>query len=112
MCYANNTTDELRISMKEFMASISLPGAISEEYIELLPKQREYLGKLVSQKKITSYGLSTDRAKLWITFSAESEHEVWQLLVGFSLYKYMEIEIDEMLFYENTKLFFPQLCYN
>jgi muconolactone delta-isomerase len=112
MCYPNNTTDELRISMKEFMASISLPGVISEEYIELLPAQKEYISKLVNQKKITSYGLSTERTKLWITFAAESEHEVWLLLAGFSLYKYMEVVIDEMLLHENTKLFFPKLCYN
>ena len=98
--------------MKEFMASISLHGIISEDFIELIPAQKEYISKLVNQKKITSYGLSTDRMKLWITFSAESEAEVWKLLLGFSLYKYMEIEIDEMLFHENTKLFFPQLSLN
>ncbi|MCK9424484.1 MAG: hypothetical protein M0Q21_00440 [Ignavibacteriaceae bacterium] len=98
--------------MKEFMASISLPGLISEEYIELIPAQKEYISKLVNQKKITSYGLSSDRTKLWITFSAESEAEVWRLIAGFSLYKYMEVEIDELLFHENTKLFFPQLSLN
>lgn len=98
--------------MKEFMVSISFPGVISEEYIEQIPSQKEYISKLVNQKKITSYGLSTDRTKLWLTFYAESEPEVWRLLVGFSLYKYMEIEIDEMLFHENTKLFFPQLSLN
>jgi len=98
--------------MKEFMASISFPGEISEEYIKLIPAQKEYMNKLVTQKKITSYALSTDRKKFWITFSAESEQKVWQLLVGFSLYKYMEIDIDELLFHENTKLFFPQLFFN
>jgi len=98
--------------MREFMASITFPGVISEEYSELIPAQKNYISKLVSQKKISSYGLSTDRTKFWITFLAESEHEVWQLLVGFSLYKYMEIEIDELLFHQNTKLFFPQLSFN
>lgn len=88
--------------MKEFMASITFPGVITDEYIELIPEQKDYIGRLVSQKKITSYGLSMDRTKFWITFSAESEQEVWQLLVGFSLYKYMEVEIDELLFHQNT----------
>ena len=98
--------------MKEFMASITFPGGITEDYIDLIPAQKDYISRLVSHKKITSYGLSTDRSKFWITFSAESEQEVWQLLVGFSLYKYMEVEIDELLFHQNTKLFFPQLSFN
>ena len=98
--------------MKEFMASITFSGVIAEEYIELIPAQKDYISRLVSQKKITSYGLSTDRTKFWVTFSAESEQEVWRLLVGFSLYKFMEVEIDELLFHQNTKLFFPQLSFN
>jgi|GEM_PF-200265 len=95
--------------MKEYMVSITLTGVTTDEFNELLPAQKEYISKLVSQKKISSYGLSVDRTKAWFTFLGDSEQEIWQLLAGFALNKYMEIEMDEMLFHENTKLFFPQL---
>ncbi|PIX93806.1 MAG: hypothetical protein COZ25_08765 [Ignavibacteria bacterium CG_4_10_14_3_um_filter_37_18] len=100
------------MDMKEFMATISLPEVISEEYIERIPAQKEYIGKLVSQKKITSYALSSDKTKLWRTFSVNSKEEIRELLLEFPLYLCMEIEIDGLLFHENTKLLFPQLFFN
>lgn len=94
------------------MVSVRLSGLLTEEFFSLIPDQKEYMNKLINQRKISSYGLTVDHTKVWIVFTADSEAEVWQLLTGFTLYKYMEVEIDEMLIYENTNLVFPQLFFN
>ena len=88
--------------MYQFMVEITLPSELTEEFLELIPKQRVLVNQLFNQGKLTSYSLALDRSKLWATIVAESEEEVVYILSLLPMRKYMEATIHQLAFHQNT----------
>jgi muconolactone delta-isomerase len=88
--------------MQQFMVDITLPSELTEEFLALIPKQRSLINQLFTQGKLTSYSLAIDRSKLWATFAAESEEDVVYILSLLPLRKFMQIEIRQLAFHQNT----------
>jgi muconolactone delta-isomerase len=84
------------------MVDISLPSALTEEFFSLIPKQRALVNQLFNQGKLTSYSLALDRSTLWATIVAESEEDVVYILSLLPLRKFMEVEIHQLAFHQNT----------
>lgn len=84
------------------MVEIALPSELTEEFLTLIPKQRALVNQLFNQGKLTSYSLALDRSKLWATVLAESVEEVVHTLSMLPLRKYMEVEIHQLAFHQNT----------
>lgn len=84
------------------MVDITLPAELTEEFLLLIPKQRELVNKLFTDGKLTSYSLALDRSKLWATIVAESEEEVVYFLSLLPLRKFMHVEIQQLAFHQNT----------
>ena len=88
--------------MQQFMVDITLPSEITEEFLALIPKQRALVNQLFTQGKLTGYSLTLDRSKLWATFVAESEEDVVYILSLLPLRKFMQINIHQLAFHQDT----------
>lgn len=88
--------------LKQFMAEVKLPKTLTEDFVKLIPEQRELVNKLMIDGKLLSYSLSADRGKLWALFLAESKMEVEEILNDFPIEKYMTYVVSELMFSENS----------
>ena len=88
--------------MHHFMVDITLPSELTDEFLSLVPKQRELVNQLFNQGKLTSYSLALDRSKLWATLVGESDEEIVDILSLLPLRKYMQVEIHQLAFHQNT----------
>lgn len=85
--------------VKLFMVEFQLPRALTEDFIRLIPRQREFVTFLLAEGKLKSYSLSMDRSRLWAVFSAPNEFEVLELIARFPLADYMKPNIMELAFH-------------
>jgi hypothetical protein len=99
-------------SLGDFMANIALPSDPPEEFISLIPAQRTYINQMIRKGVITSYSLSLDRTRLWVTLRAHSEEEVVGVVSKFPLIRWMEIEIQPLMFRETAVTSMPPVSLN
>lgn len=102
--------------MKSYMVTINL-GDFTEEFMSLIPLQRQQVSILMQSGRLASYAVSMDRSTLWMTMNAENEQEVESLITAMPLHKYMHIEdIQDLLFHERavpqTRVSFPSFSLN
>jgi muconolactone delta-isomerase len=93
--------------MKQFMADITLPEIITQDFVSLIPLQRLQVGILMKSGRLTNYALSLDRSKLWAVFIGNSEEEVKNIINIFPLRKYMDVRLYELAFHEQPQFHFP-----
>lgn len=98
--------------MNKYMATILLPEDFSEEFISLIPQQRFAVNRLVDKNIILNYSLAADRSKLWIAFNAKDEDHVRRIIKRFPLFKFMKVNIEELMFVESKITAFPELVWN
>ena len=88
--------------MKCFMITVALPGTFTPEFSSLIPPQRAYINKLMGRGIVSTYTLSADRTKLWIIMFGEDMEEIEECLSKFPMQRYMNAEIDEVMFHNNA----------
>ncbi len=98
--------------MNYFMVDIELPSYISEDFVSLIPFQRQTIDNLMSEGVVVAYSLALDRSRLWVTIAAETEEEVEKIIAGFPLYKYMTPNILELIFHNSISNNFPVISLN
>ncbi len=98
--------------MTHFIADIDLVSPYSEDFITLIPFQREKIDAMMGEGIIVSYSLSLDRSKLWVTFIAESEEEVYDYIGSFPLIEFMEPTVHELAFHNSISNNFPVISLN
>jgi muconolactone delta-isomerase len=98
--------------MTEYLIEINLPGVFTPEFIELVPKQRELVNKMMMSGIITSYALSLESRKLWVTLMADSHNKVNEIMHEFPIFSYIDYQINELTFHNNVKLGLPQISLN
>ncbi len=98
--------------MNHFIADIDLISPYSEDFISLIPFQRQKIDAMMAEGVIVSYSLSLDRSKLWVTFIADSEEEVYELIATFPLVEYMGPTVYELAFHNSISNNFPVISLN
>ena len=98
--------------MNHFIADINLNGPYSEDFISLIPFQRQKIDELMADGVIVSYSLSLNRSKLWVTFIAESEKEVYEHIATFPLAGFMDPTVYELAFHNSISNNFPVISLN
>ncbi len=98
--------------MKQYLIDCDLPTNLTAEFISLIPKHREQVDGQFATGKITSYTLSQDHSKLWLTCKAVSEAEVMDLLSSFALTRFMRCTVHELMLYEKANENLPQVALN
>lgn len=90
---------------KTFMVEFELPEELTEDFMLLIPEQREVVDRLMTQGKIRSYALSMDRSVLWVIIEAASEFEVMEIIASFPLADYMQPYVSELMFHNSTEVY-------
>jgi hypothetical protein len=98
--------------MNHFIADIDLVNPFSEAFVTLIPFQREKIDSMMGDGVVVAYSLSLDRSKLWVTFIAESEEEVYDLIGSFPLIEFMEPTVYELAFHNSISNNFPVISLN
>jgi hypothetical protein len=87
--------------MNEYMIIVRFNASFSEEFIALIPNQREQIDRLMEKRIITSYSLSADRGILWVTLLATSLEAVEKTLRMMPLFKFMHYDVVELMFHHS-----------
>lgn len=95
-----------------FMVDFTLPHALSDEFMSLIPYQSTMVKSLFSEGKLVNYALSLENAKLWAIFSANSELEVMDLIADLPLTKFMKVEISMLTFFNSEHETMPSFSMN
>jgi len=98
--------------MNEYLIEIKLPEVFTENFISLIPHQRDMVNKMMLNGIITSYALSLDSRKLWVTMMAKSKKSVSEKIREFPIFVYINFKINELTFHNNVKLGLPQISLN
>lgn len=96
--------------MKKFQAIIHFE--ISDEFMSLIPPHRTYINYLINKNIIESYAVSMESQTVWITFNAETKHEVEKYLVKSPIYKFWTCTIEELFLYDGQTFRLPSLQLN
>jgi len=96
----------------EYMVEIDLPVPFNQEFISLIPKQRELINNLMKDKIITSYAVSIEDGKLWTTMLAESEDDIVDILITFPIIDQIEYKISKLAFHNIISTIIPQFSLN
>ena len=86
-------------NLRPWMVEFDLPE-ITMEFAALIPSQRLAVGILMSAGTITTYTLSGDRSRLWVTLMASSEEEARSILRKFPILPFTRWRISEVMFSE------------
>jgi hypothetical protein len=98
--------------MNNYMVDVHLPAVLTEEFISLIPRQRAHVDELMAEGVITSYALTENRSRLWITVSAGSREQVMKVVKGFPMIKFFTLEIHELMFQRLAGFVLPQMSLN
>lgn len=96
----------------EYMVEIDLPVPFNQQFISLIPKQRELINNLMTDKIITSYAVSIEDGKLWTTMLAESEDDIVDILITFPIIDQIEYKISKLAFHNIISTIIPQFSLN
>ena len=98
--------------MDQYLIDIDFPDEADDEFISLIPSQRAMINSHMHNGVVTSYSLSVDRSKLWVTIVADSEREVGEILATFPLISYMVYSIHKLAFHNTAQYSMPPLSLN
>ena len=96
----------------QFMVDFTLPGVLTEEFMELIPYQRVVVNKYFEEGKLLNYSLSLEKSKLWAVFNANSELNVMDLIADLPLTSFMTVEISMLTFYNSMDPAMPNFSMN
>jgi hypothetical protein len=98
--------------MTTFMVSITMPDFKDGEFLSLIPKERRHIESLMEKGVISTYTLSADRTRLWVTVNAESPEGAREIADAFPLRKFMAVEIIELTFHHSASITMPTMSLN
>lgn len=98
--------------MQQYMVTIKLPSELSQDFIRLIPQQRDQVNRLMDKGKLIQYTLAEDRSMLWMVVVAEDEEAVGDLLSTFPLAPYFNATIHPLMFHNSISSDLPKLIMN
>lgn len=96
--------------MKKFQVIISFD--ITEEFMQLVPPHRTYIGYLINKGIVECYLVSMESQTVWITFSAETKADVETYLSKSPLYPFWSYSIEELFIYDGQLYRLPSVQLN
>lgn len=85
------------------MIEFELPEEFTEEFMALIPEQRQMINRMMSEGTLKSYSLAMDRSVLWVVVEAASEFEVMEIIARMPLCDYMQPFISELMFHNRSE---------
>ena len=99
--------------MPTFVVSVLLPASFDDDFIALIPRHRDFINRLLNEKFIETYPISSDRSRGWVTINGDDEAAVRAVVEQFPLYHFMHgVEIDELFIFDTVASRFPHISLN
>ena len=99
--------------MPTFVVSVLLPESFDDDFIALIPRHREFINRLLNEKIVETYAISSDRSRGWVTINGDDEAAVRAVVEQFPLYQYLHgVEIDELFIFDTLASRFPHISLN
>lgn len=98
--------------LNQYMAAISLPQEIDQEFMNLIPAQRARINLLMQEGTIRAYSLALDRSLLWVVVIGASVWEIEGILNSFPIMPYCEVSIHELMFHDMVTHELPRISLN
>jgi ribulose kinase len=98
--------------MNQFMVEVSLPEALTQEFILLIPGQRQYIDDMFNRGVISNYTLAMDRSKLWVTMVVQTVKDVRQIMDDFPIADYIEYTVHQLAFSNSASAIIPEISLN
>jgi hypothetical protein len=97
--------------LKQYMVEFDVPSPLTEDFLDMIPAQREALDTLFSSGKLLSYTVASDRTRVWAVMIAETESELLTYIDDLPMTLYMDYDYYELMFY-NTVHLMPAMSLN
>ena len=99
--------------MPTFVVSVLLPESFDDDFIALIPRHRDFINRLLNEKIIETYAISSDRSRDWVTINGDDKAAVRAVVEQFPLYHFMHgVEIDELFIFDTLASRFPHISLN
>ena len=99
--------------MPTFVVSMQLPESFNDDFMALIPRHRAFISRLLDEKVIETYAISSDRSRGWVTLHGDDEAAVRDMVERFPLYAYLHgVEIDELFIFDTVASPFPHINLN
>lgn len=99
--------------MPRFVVSLRFPDVYDEEFIALIPSHRAFINRLLNEKIVEVYAISSDRSRGWVTMNGDDAAAVQAVVKQFPLYHYLHgVEIDELFIFDSAASRFPHIILN
>lgn len=90
-----------------------LPESFDDNFIALIPRHREFINRLLNEKIVETYAISSDRSRGWVTINGDDAAAVRAVVEQFPLYHYLHgVEIDELFIFDSAASRFPPISLN
>jgi hypothetical protein len=97
----------------QYMVDFKLPDILTEEFIALIPRQRNVVNRYFQYGKMVNYALSLEHSKLWAIFRANTEYEVLQMIADLPLTPLMDdVQVSSLTFYNSPVQSVPDFSFN
>ena len=91
---------------------VTIRFEMDDRFMGYVPAHREYINTLLDGGTLDYYSVSMETQRCWMIINAHSKTEVEQYLEKTPLYKYWNIEIDELYVYDSQTYRLPALQLN
>lgn len=98
--------------MMQYMIEAEMPEVFTDDILDIIPDEINRLNHLLSESVVSSYVLSSDRKKFWMTVNAENEDEVYDILESFAMTSYVSYHIHALAFLEVAPMSMPAFSLN
>ena len=99
--------------MPAYIVSLQLPDTFEEGFLELIPRHRAYINRLLSEHIIETYAISADRRCGWVMLTSDDKAAARAIVEKFPLYHFLQqIHIDELFIYDAASSRFPSISLN
>ena len=98
--------------MEMFMIEMEFPYYKDEEFMALIPRQREQITRLLQTGVLASFGLNSERTKGWIVMAAQNEAAAMSVLEQFPLYKFITFDLQSLIAFDRAAFSLPPLVMN
>lgn len=90
-----------------------LPESFDDDFIALIPRHRDFINRLLNEKIVETYAISSDRSRGWVTINGDDEAAVRAVVEQFPLYHFLHgVEIDELFIFDTVASRFPHISLN
>jgi len=98
--------------MEMYMIEIEFPYYKDEEFMALIPRQREQITTLLQTGILASFGLNAERTRAWVVMSAQNEAAAMSVIEQFPLFKFITVDLQPLIAFDRAAFSLPPLVMN